>query len=84
VSDIVIVAIITGAFGLAPHVMARFGGQKRALDRVAKATEINLKSIKIIFKALREQSINGESIEQERKIDEFLMDSTSSGFFRRK
>ena len=39
---------------------------------IAEATTLSLESHKVVFKALREGQINGESEDQDRKINAFL------------
>lgn len=42
------------------------------VDRLCEGMELSIMNDKVIFKALREGHINGESERQEKKLDEFI------------
>lgn len=46
---------------------------KAAVKDIEKGLVITLDNDRVIFKALRSHEINGESEEQERKMDEYLL-----------
>lgn len=54
------------------------------LDRIGEGLNIGLRNDKVIFKAFRENSINGESEAQERIMDDYLRQSTANGFKAKK
>ncbi len=56
----------------------------KLLDRLGDGLDIGLKNDKVIFKALRKNSINGDSEIQERIMDEYFTQCTFEGFKREK
>ena len=86
-SDVIVVALITAGVGFATTLINKFCDRRRltsAIDKIAEGLAIGLENDAVIFKALRENEINGESEVQERKMNEYFRDSTTSGFCRRK
>lgn len=84
-SESVLVAIITGGMAIIMTVINKFGDKKKITDAIsciAKGTKIGLENDKVIFKALREHNINGESEHQERKMEEYFLQSTTETFGR--
>lgn len=49
-------------------------------ERLAEGLKLGLENDKVIFKALREGHINGESEEQERKMDKYFYENSMKGF----
>jgi len=82
-SDAIWVAIITGGVALITGLVNRFGGQKRAIDKIAEGLKISLENDKVMFDAFRRNAINGESEKQEAKMAQYFMDSTTSGYRRK-
>ena len=52
----------------------------RLLDRIGTGLNMGLHNDRVIFKALRDNSINGESEAQERLMDEYFAQCTLNGF----
>jgi len=52
----------------------------KLVNRVGAGLDIGLRNDKVIFKALRDNSINGESEIQERIMDEYFTGCTLEGF----
>ena len=77
------VAIIAGGFGFAGSALSIFFGMervKKAVSCLGEGLSISLDNDRVIFKALREHSINGESEAQERKTDEYFRKQTEKLF----
>ena len=77
------VAIIAGGFGFAGSALSIFFGLervKKAISRLGEGLSIGLDNDRVIFKALREHAINGETEAQEKKMDEFFRKQTEKGF----
>ena len=108
-SDIVLVAMITGGVALSNGVvlamlnrrwkskdqcnheisqmkdgMSELQGDTKKLfklmDRLGAGLNIGLKNDKVIFKAFRENCINGESEIQEKIMDEYFTECTMNAF----
>jgi hypothetical protein len=108
-SDIVLVAMITGGVALSNGVVLAILNRRwkrkdqrndeisllkdemsfmgddikklfKLLGRIGKGLDIGLKNDKVIFKAFRDNSINGESEAQERVMDEYFTQCTVDGF----
>lgn len=52
----------------------------KLVDRIAAGLTIGLKNDKVIFDALRKNSINGDSELQERVMEEYFTECTIEGF----
>ncbi|WP_319758425.1 hypothetical protein [uncultured Sphaerochaeta sp.] len=52
----------------------------KQVDRIGDGLNIGLRNDKVIFEALRKNSINGESERQEQIMDEYFTDCAVSGF----
>lgn len=77
------VAIIAGGFGFAGSALSIFFGLekvKKTISCLGEGLSIGLDNDRVIFKALREHAINGESEAQERKMDEYFSKQTKKGF----
>ena len=81
-SDIIWVTIITGLVSIITSCINRLGN-KKFLDRIAEGTQLGLENDIVIFDALRRHSINGESEEQERRMNEYFLHTTTDSFFRK-
>lgn len=82
-SEAIVVALIAGGFGFAGSALTIFIGLDRLKKSIARLGEglcIGLDNDLVIFKALREHCINGESEEQERKTHEYFKKATQKGF----
>jgi len=83
VTEAMWVAIIAGGFGFAGSALSIFFGMervKKAVSCLGEGLSIGLDNDRVIFKALREHSINGESEAQERKMDDYFRKQTKKGF----
>ena len=49
-------------------------------ERLAEGVKLGLENDKVIFKALREGHINGESEEQEKKMNKYFYENSMRGF----
>jgi len=81
-TDIVLVAIVTGSVSIITSIINRLGN-KKFLDRIAEGLRIGLENDKVIFNAFRRNKINGESEKQECKMNAYFMENTTNSFFRR-
>jgi glutaredoxin 2 len=54
----------------------------KLVDRIGDGLNIGLRNDKVIFEALRKNSINGESERQEQIMDEYFTNCAVSGFSR--
>jgi len=98
-SDVVVVAVVTGCIALlnGPIVVAlmnrRFKKSDelvqiksdiarlfKLVDRIGMGLDIGLRNDKVIFKAFRENCINGDSEAQERVMDEYFTGCAIEGF----
>jgi hypothetical protein len=52
----------------------------KLVDRIAAGLTIGLKNDKVIFDALRKNSINGDSEQQERLMEQYFTECTVEGF----
>jgi len=79
----IIVALISGGFVFVNSLISNFGKlnkMEKAINKIAEGLAIGLDNDRVIFKALREHKINGESEAQEIKMDKYLNESTKRGF----
>lgn len=77
------VAIIAGGFGFAGSALSILFGLervKKAVSCLGEGLSIGLDNDRVIFKALREHAINGDSEAQERKMDDYFRKQTKKGF----
>jgi hypothetical protein len=77
------VAVIAGGFGFAGSALSIFFGLervKKAISNLGEGLSIGLDNDRVIFKALREHAINGESEAQEKKMDEYFRKQTEKWF----
>jgi len=93
-SDVVWVAVITGAVTIANALLNHRSKKKddlsvlrkdvatlnRAVDRIAAGLALGLKNDQVIFKAFRNNAINGESELQDRLMDEYFANCAADGF----
>ena len=89
-TESVIVALIIGGFGFAGSELANvfsIRGLKNsmrqleiAISRLGGGVKIGLDNDKVIFKAFRDNCINGESEEQERRMEKYFRDSTINSY----
>jgi hypothetical protein len=83
VSDLVWGALIAGGVSIITTVINRWGDTKRltgAINRIAEGLNIGLDNDRVIFRAFRENKINGESEAQERKMDDYFQRCAISGY----
>ena len=82
-TEAVLVALIAGGFGFLGSALTILIGLdriKKSIGCLADGLSIGLDNDRVIFKALREHCINGESEEQERQMDEYFRKQTKKGF----
>ena len=89
-TESVIVALIIGGFGFAGSALANvfsIRGLKNSMRQLENTmnhlgcgVKIGLDNDRVIFKALRDHNINGESEEQERKMEKYFRDSTMDSY----
>lgn len=80
--DIIWVAIITGSVSVITSCINKIG-TKKFLDRIAEGLKLSLENDVVLFDAFRRNSINGESEEQEKKMNEYFLHSTTDSFYRK-
>lgn len=82
-SDAVISALVTGAVAVLVTIINKWGDQKdikNAINRIAEGLNILMGNDRVIFKALREHEINGESETQEQKMDSYFQKCATDGY----
>ncbi len=82
-SDVVISAMVTGAVAVLVTVINKWGDKKDikcAINRIAEGLHIGLENDRVIFKAFRENHINGESDAQEQKMDQYFHKCATDGY----
>ncbi len=80
-SDVVLVALIGGIVTVLTAVLSRLGN-KKYLDKIAEGTKLGLENDIVIFDAFRRNKINGESEQQEQKMREYFLHTTTDSFYR--
>ena len=81
-SDVVWVAIVTGTVTILSAILSRLGN-KKYLDKIAEGTKLGLENDIVIFDAFRRNKINGESEQQEQKMREYFLHTTTESFYRK-
>lgn len=82
-SDAVLSAIVTGIFFVLVTAINKWGDKKEiksSINRIAEGLHIGLENDRVIFKAFRENKINGESEEQEKKMDQYFHKCATDGY----
>lgn len=82
-SDAVVSAIVTGVVAVLVTAINKWGDKKNikcAINRIAEGLNIGLENDRVIFRAFRENKINGESEAQERKMDDYFRKCASDGY----
>jgi len=88
-SEVVLVAIIAGVFGtlggggIGLYLLKRKDiiiDLCKRVDRLAEGLQIGLENDIVIFEALRKKDINGNSVEQERKMHAYFAKFTTDSY----
>ena len=82
-SDVAISAIVTGAVAILVTAINKWGDKKEikcAINRIAEGLNIGLENDRVIFRAFRENKINGQSESQEKKMDEYFRKCATDGY----
>ena len=81
-SDVVLVALVSGTVTILVSVLNRLGN-KKYLDKIAEGTKLGLENDIVIFDAFRRNKINGESELQEQKMRNYFLHTTTESFYRK-
>ncbi|MFA5453477.1 MAG: hypothetical protein WC248_07880 [Candidatus Methanomethylophilaceae archaeon] len=81
-SEIIVVALVTATASIITSIINKFG-TKKFLDHIAEGLKLGLENDIVIFQAFRRNAINGESEAQEKKMNDYFRDTTTSSFFRK-